>query len=587
MLDAMVVRGRRSALVVGLSALFLLVSASAALGADVLVTSGSPLGPFSQNKQNEPAISVDPTNPQHLVAGANEEVDMEACAAGDPTTCPFTPGVGVSGVYFSMDGGTSWTQPTYTGWTARDCLGPAPCQPHQGPIGTLPNYFESGLVSDGDPAIAFGPRPGGNGRFSYANGVRLYYGNLTSNFSSQRSEQAFSGFEAIAVSHTDDLSAAAAGINSAWSNPVIVSRQNAALFSDKDAIWADNVSTSPSFGNLYVCNVAFRGNGKGGRATPEPVEFTRSTDGGNTFSNQKQLSPATNNAQTGGRQGCAVRTDAKGRVYVFWSGTDIHTRGQAILLATSDDGGVTFTPPRVIAPVTPVGIFDPVQGDVTFDGSAGSRTDSFPSVDVANGAPSGSDATNEIAMTWSNGPTPTDSSPGPNEQAKIAYSMDRGGTFHDSGSASPASDRPDFPAVAIGPDGKDLWITYTNFLQPWQSSNLAPPRLAQGVVRHATVGANGAPGSFSDKNRGPTGDARGSSANSLTSGFLGDYSYAAAARSLGFAVWNDVRAAADCPAIDQYRQALVDGQSASPPNVEAQCPLNFGNSDIFGGAYTP
>ena len=581
---------RRGLLAAGISILFLLVTAASAVGAnasgtDVLVTTGSLAGPFSQNKQNEPAIAVDPVDPQILAAGANEEVDMEACAAGDPTTCPFTPGVGVSGVYFSTNGGTTpWTQPSYTGWTARDCLGPAPCQPHVGRIGTLPNYYENGLVSDGDPALAFGPRRGANGRFSYANGVRLYYGNLTSNFSAQRSEQAFSGSEAIAVSHTDNLTGAIAGSNSAWSNPVIVSRQNAALFSDKDGLWADNASSSPFFGNVYVCNVAFRGRGKGGKAAPEPVMFTRSTDGGTTFSGQRQLSAATNNGQTGGRQGCAVRTDSRGRVYVFWSGTDIHTRSEAMLLTTSDDGGVTFTQPRVIAQVTPVGIFDPVQGDISFDGVAGARTNAFPSVDIANGAPTGSDATNEIVLTWSNGPTPTDTSPGPNERARIAYSTDRAATFHDGGSASPSTDRPDFPAIAISPDGKDLWITYTDFLQPFQSTT-STPRLAEGVVRHAPVSAGGAPGAWTDVNRGASGDARGSSANSLTSEFIGDYSYAAAARDVGFAVWNDVRGAGDCPAIDAYRQKLVDGQSASPPNVEEACPTNFGNSDIYGGAY--
>jgi hypothetical protein len=141
--------------------------AVAAPSTDTLVTVGSPPTPFSQNKQNEPAVAIDPNNPSVVVAGANEEIDEESCAAGNPSTCPFTDGIGVSGVYFSFDGGASWTQPTYTGWSARDCLGPAACTPHVGPIGTLPGYFEAGLVSDGDPAVAFGPRQGAGGTFSW------------------------------------------------------------------------------------------------------------------------------------------------------------------------------------------------------------------------------------------------------------------------------------------------------------------------------------------------------------------------------------------------------------------------------------
>src|SRR5207248_469153 len=202
--------------------------ASAASG-DTLVTKGSPPAPFSQNKQNEPALAVDANHPNVLVAGANDEIDMEACNAGDDTTCPFTPGVGVSGVYFSFDSGTTWTQPTYQGLTARGCLGvvgnsdPA-CTPTQGPIGTLPKYFENGLVSDGDPALAFGPKPDANGHFAWANGSRLYYGNLTSNLSAIRSEEAFKGFEAIAVSRTDNVTAAAASDATVWQAPVIVSK---------------------------------------------------------------------------------------------------------------------------------------------------------------------------------------------------------------------------------------------------------------------------------------------------------------------------------------------------------------------------
>ena len=52
------------------------------------------------------------------------------------------------------------------------------------------------------------------------------------------------------------------------------------------------------------------------------------------------------------------------------------------------------------------------------------------------------------------------------------------------------------------------------------------------------------------------------------------------------AVWNDVRNAAVCPAINAYRQAIADGQAAVAPAPGTDCPPTFGNSDIFGGTFT-
>jgi hypothetical protein len=313
-----------------------------------LVTVGSPASPFSQNKQNEPAVAIDAGNPSVVVAGSNDNIDMEAC---DPTTCPFTPGVGVSGVYFSFDGGHSWTQPAYTGWSARDCLGPAPCQPHPGPIGTLPHYFENGLVSDGDPGIAFGPRQGPDGTFSWANGSRLYYANLTSNFGATKRTETFKGFEGIGVSRSDNVQAAAAGDASAWMAPVVISKQNSTTFSDKEQIWADNAASSPYFGSVYVCWASF-GSDSHGHALPTPLMVARSTDGGGTWV-QQQVGPATDNGINSQPDGCTVRTDSHGNVYVFGVGS---RRGVSYeMMYKSTDGGAHFTGPALLAPAVDPG----------------------------------------------------------------------------------------------------------------------------------------------------------------------------------------------------------------------------------------
>ncbi|HYY78094.1 MAG TPA: sialidase family protein, partial [Actinomycetes bacterium] len=512
----------------------------------------------------------------------------EACNAGDPTSCPFTAGVGTSGVYFSFDGGHTWTQPTYTGWSARHCLGPAACVPRVGPIGTLPKYFESGLISDGDPSLSFGPRLGkpgdpAPGRFSWANGSRLYYANLTANFSAAHSEQAFKGFEAIAVSRTDNPQAAAAGNADAWLAPVIASKQNSALFSDHEQVWADNAASSPFFGNTYVCVAAFRSQEKSPNALPVAIEVARSTDGGDTWTS-RQLTQAANNLTGNGRQDCWLRTDSGGGLYVFWQG-GIHSQN-AIFMARSFDGGATFERPRPISLYTPSGLRDPVSGDLVFDGVAGNRDGTFPTADVANGAPTGAGASDEVVVTWTDGPTHTTTSPGPNEQLVVASSTDGGTSFNFTRDAAAAGDRPDYPAIAISPTGHDVWVGYNGFLQPWQTTT-STPRRVQGVVRHATVGAGGTPTGWADALRGPTGDARASSANALNGEFLGDYNTTAAAGGFAVATYVDVRDAADCPAVDAYRQSLADGSPIAKPAPNSVCPATFGNSDIFGGHFTP
>jgi hypothetical protein len=532
--------------------------ATVTVATEAKVTVGSPPSPYLPNGTNEPALAMDANDPSVLAAGANDLVDSAPCQG---SSCNLTPDIGISGIYISTDSGTTWKQPAYTGLTAQNGT------THVGPIHTLPGYFENGMSSHGDPALAFGPKPGPNG-FSWSNGTRLYYANLAFPLSTA---PGFAGASAAAVSRTDDVQAAANGDQSAWMAPVIASKQNSALLTDKEDIWADNASSSPFFGNVYLCNTAFRS----ANSIPSPIVFDVSSDGGSTWQ-QHQLSSATDNAQVGGRQGCAVRTDSAGVVYVVWEGADVKTGQSVFFLARSFDGGSTFDKPREIATVHDVGVFDAVSGRFVFDGFAGTRTDSFPSLSIANGAPTGADATNTIVVAWPDGAINQ-------EQALVQTSTDRGLTWSKPVNAAETGDRPDNPAVAISPNGTDLYLVYNAYLQPFQTTT-TNPRLMQGVTRHADVGPGGVVGSFTTLERAAVGDARGTT-RTLNREAIYDYQYAAAARDYGVTVWMDARNASDCPAVDAYRQSLIDGNPIAAPSPLTDCPPDFGNGDIYSGSF--
>ena len=580
---------------VALAALLLTVVAPAAAQAasESLVNVDSPSTDFPQNKQNEPSVAIDPMHPDVLVAGANDEIDEPKCGGSE---CPFAQGIGNSGIYFSFDGGTTWTQPTYQGYSGRDGTGVGTsgcdgCGP--GPIGTLPHYYENGLVSDGDPVLAWGPTPDENGDFDWANGSRAYYSNLTSNFETRRKDFTFKGFEAIAVSHTDDPAAAAADDATAWSDPAIVTSQNqsSATFSDKEDITADNAESSPFFGNAYVCYSRFQSAG----SEPVAIHVSTSTDGGDTWTKPHRLTASFNSTAQPGRQGCSIATDSDGVVYAVWEDTLKHQ--SVFLLDRSFDGGVTWEKkPRVVAHVTDVGKFDKVRS-ISFDGVAGARTGSFPSLDVANGTPTGDDAPNTLALGWSDGADGLN-----DEHALVQLSDNQGIDWTDPEEVEKHGDRPDFAFISIAPDGTDLYTVYDGFLDPFQD-NTTDPRRFQGVVRHSDVSGT----AFSDTttvHRGAIGDARGSSANALIDEFLGDYNEVDSTDDGAVAVWNDARDAAVCPDINEFRQETVDAGAAREegeadererrhrrhepraededvPAPATDCPATFGNTDIW------
>ncbi|MBD0290771.1 MAG: exo-alpha-sialidase, partial [Thermoleophilia bacterium] len=227
-------------------------------------------------------------------------------------------------------------------------------------------------------------------------------------------------------------------------------------------------------------------------------------------------------------------------------------------------------------------------------------------VDIANGAPTGADATDELVLTWVDGRDGLN-----DEHVMVSYSTNRGASWSAPAAVeNPTSDRGYYSAPALSPDGTDLYLVYNAFTTPFRNDTTSPRGLV-GVVLHANIGAGGgAPTGWTVLHRGAVGDPRGSSQNNLQAEFLGDYVYAAATRSYGAAVWNDARNAADCPALDAWRMSLrpsgdplpsgakrvperergdddptQEEESPPPPAPQVACPATFGNTDIYGGSW--
>ena len=481
--------------------------------------------PFPQNKQNEPAIAQNPTNPINLVAGSNDEIDEPACTSSG---CPFVGNVGLSGIYVSDDGGTSWRQ------FSAPAGGDNSASFNGGMIHTLPGFARlarelgvPGLASDGDPTLAFS-----------LDGT-VYYGTLAG------VRGVATNSELLTVSRSTDG-------GKTWSGPVLATdRTNPVDFNDKINLWVDRSPSSPFKGTVYVSWTLFRG----GPSRAEPIMLSRSTDGGRTFSAAQQLTPAHNNSSIGGRQGSAIRTAPNGDVYVFFeSGTQIDgAKTDAQMFVKSTDGGVHFSNQAVASPV--VAIPSPLPG-------ASFRDDSFPSVDIG---PDG-----KVFVAWAdfrNG----------HGQVMLTTSSDGGASWTE---ASVALDVPGrsafFPGVAVSPDGHKVSVgTQALDAKP------AGTQPGAGVVHYDSYFAESVNGSaFSSPLKISTvsSDPDGSSTNSLGAQFQGDYNTLISDNQHAWFIWTDARAATPCAAVDAFRAG-----TGPRPNVPAQCAGTFGNTDIFVG----
>src|SRR4029079_10180291 len=228
-----------------------------------------------------------------------------------------------------------------------------------------------------------------------------------------------------------------------------------------------------------------------GNAAPAPLQVAVSADGGDTWK-QHQISAAANNGQRNPTDGCTIRTDSQGNAYVFGVGTVPSAGNQAFeLMSVSRNGGATWSRPAPVAgPVTQPGAFDPVQGRPVIDGVAGARSDlaPAPSVDIANGAPSGAGATDRIVMSYVSG---TLAQP----HVFFTESTDRGATWSAPRAIESAGDRGFYAAPAISPNGTDVYVVYNAFTTPFRPTT-ATPRALVGVVKHADAAGTAPTGAF-------------------------------------------------------------------------------------------
>jgi hypothetical protein len=429
----------------------------------------------------------------------------------------------------------------------------------------------------------------------------VYYGNLATAFVESGGlpfpNPEFHGFVGVAVSRLDNPTPTSVLNRASWRPPVIVNQTTGqTAFEDKDQIWADNAESSPFFGRVYLCNAEFRSVGRHNPGNfPAPLTVSVSDDGGDTW-RTKQITPA----GTGGRgpnlfglSGCTIRTDSEGNAYVFAEMFEnpnlvgLPTRGFHVMFK-STDGGDHWSKATIVRQITdPCFFVDPVYGRCVLDGFAGARTDlsASPSVDIANGAPTGVGATNEIVDAWSDSDDDVNA-----VTTELSYSTDGGASWSDPLTVSLGGDRPLYSAPAISPTGDRMYVIYEADTAPWRAGDMTSPRPYHGVFLTAPIGVTGAPGGWTTIYDGSTDTAGGH--NDLRGTYpghdiyqerVGDYVYAAASRTYGVGVWTDAQNATVCDPVQDYRAAsLALGDLALPaPWPLDDCPDTFGNTDIW------
>jgi hypothetical protein len=487
---------------------------------------------FSKNKQNEPAITMDPSTGV-LIAGANDEIGQPLCPGTSTplaSPCPFKPGVSTSAYYRSTDRGASWAG------------------------GYLPGFDSIGKTSGGDPSLDYGPRLCIDGRFSYSCGTVIYYASLADPFPEK-------GGELGTVSRTEDD-------GRSWSNPVIAtSTSQPGRFVDHEWVAVDHTAGGSHFGRVYL-NWALYCNNCAGNGNVK-LYVAHSDDEGQTWSNAVQVSAGNNNFSQGFRETGQMTVASDGTVEAFWTENADSTKLPSLqVVATSTDGGNTFTAPITIAQVTDYPLtgtpFDAVDLFNRVPGMS-ARVDCYPH-------PASDPSSPRVYVVW------CDFAGG---HGVVKGAVSTNGTSWTTFDVAKVSGRNAFfPAASVDPSGT-VNVTFDALTtppagNPWQTG----VQVYDNYFTQSAPGGTsfGAPLRVSSASSNPDG----SSYNNLMEQFIGDYIGIVSGPGKAFIVWTDSRNAATCAAVDTYRNQVYAGsKTAVAPNPDNVCARNFGNTDTY------
>ena len=383
------------------------------------------------NPQNEVSIAINPRNGMNLLASAN-----------DYRGYPGVPGDGWCGVYSSRDGGRTWLEQVV---------------PRNGPL--------TQVTVSGDPSVTFDAD--GNGYITCLGFSRTTNDNV------------------VAVSKSTD-----GGVT--WGTAVLVEGTTPSVFHDKPYMVADQTS-GLTHNAVYVTWTRFiSGPGECGNYAA-PIYFSRSADGGQTFSTPTDISGAGYRCS----QGSEPTIGPGGELYVSW------VTGSRAVVTKSTDGGLTWSAKTTIAMNPPGEIY-----------GGGPRTPHFPSIAVNPiNAPGG----NRVHVAWTDRRFGT-------ADILMSTSVDGGVTF---GAPVRVNDDPMnsqfFPWVAASVNGK----VYVSFYDQRNDPNArllevyaaASVDFGASFQRNVKASAQFDPGTW----------------------FIGDYNGLAASGDAAYPVWCDLR----------------------------------------------